>query len=554
MRLLPLVLMLAAVGSQHQPEHVSSAVGDAGQALSENYARMDAAILSGKFDVLEAMALPDATVLQGSHESRFSVLVGQMRTMVQTVTIVSHRTSLTSLRVEGQEAKAVVRTESAVRIAGQNRAGLQKAEDTWLHTPSGWRLKRSVNLGAGEVAAPTSADAAATVSRDLRQYVRPAGDLAALTSAVGEARIVGLGEATHGTEEIAAIKARIAEHLIRHRGFGVLAVEGHWAGAASLDEYINGGTVDPDAALANMGWHLAGRQLRTLLETLRSINRESPGSVRFAGFDMAWGDTARRYVLRFIGRTAPDQLETVEKWYAPLLALSPGRLNPGAKDASDSARRVADLLDRLRPRTVEASSEADWRRARHAAEIVCQSAMYLAESQGANYRDQMMARNVQWLIEEEFPGRKILLWAHNGHISFGPDVASKPMGLWLRERFGKSYHALGFAVAGGQVRAQGPQGLSSYAMPPAVESSGDGVLALAGLPDFFLDMSRLPDDSPSNVWLSRPQSFYAVGGTWNPDVPTANTAVFSMAKSFDSVVFYREGQAARPIQAQQDRE
>lgn len=554
MRPLALLWVLAGIGHGYQTGQAPSAEAVVRQTLSDHYARMDAATLAGDFDVLEALALPDATVLQGSRESRFSAILGQMRALVQTVTVVSHRSFVESLQVLGEEAKAVVRTESVVKIAGQNRTGIQRTEDTWSLTPDGWRIKRSVNLGAGELSAPVSADAAATVASDLRQYVRPADEPAIFASAVGEARIVGLGEATHGTEESAAVKARIVEHLVRHKGFGVLAVEGQWAGAAKLDEYINGGSGDPDTTLASMGWHLANRQMRTLLETLRSINRESPGSVRFAGFDMAWGDTARRYVSRFIGRTAPDQIETVEKWYAPLLALRPGSINPGAKDASASARRVAELLDRLRLQMIDTAGEPDWRRARHAAEIVCQSAMYLAEGQGANYRDEMMARNALWLLEEGFPGRKIILWAHNSHISVAADVASKPMGSRLRERFGKSYYALGFAVAGGQVRAQGPQGLSDYPMPRAVEGSGDWVLALTGLPSFFLDVKRLPDMSPSKTWLGQPHSFYSVGGMLNPEVQTANTAVFTMAKSFDGVIFFREGHAAKPNQARQDLE
>ena len=269
---------------------------------------------------------------------------------------------------------------------------------------------------------------------------------------------------------------------------------------------------------------------------------------------MAWGETARRHVTNFMARTAPNQIETVEKWYAPLLALRPGSINPEAKAAAASARRVAELLDRLRSQMVETAGEPDWRRARHAAEIVCQSAMYLAEGQGANYRDEMMARNVLWLIEEEFPGRKIILWAHNSHISSASDVVSKPMGAWLRERLGKSYYALGFAVAGGQVRAQGPQGLSDYPMPRAVEGSGDWVLALTGLPGFFLEIKRLPDKSSSKTWLGQPHSFYSVGGMLNPEVQAANTAVYIPAQSFDALIFFREGHAAKPNQVQKERE
>lgn len=543
MKWLKLLMVLAVASGANQSEKALGAEEKVREALAAHYARMDAAIVAGRFDEIEAAALPDAIVRQGSHETPFSTLVGHMREMMRTMAVVSHRASIESLRVQGEEARVIVRTESVVRAAGQDRTGVQKSEDTWLLTRDGWRLKRSVALGAGEVATTASAWNAAAVARDLRQYAHATEDLRAFDLAVGDARIVGLGEATHGTEEIAASKARLVEHLVRDKGFGVLAIEGHWAGALRLDEYINGGAVDADAALAHMGWHLASRRMRTLLDTLRAFNRDSPGSVRIAGFDMVWGDSARQYVTRFISKTLPDQLQTVEQWYAPVRSLRPGSLNPGAGEASSSARRVIELLDRLRPGIVEAVGETEWRRARHAAEIVSQATSYLVGGQRPDYREQMMARNVEWLEVTEFPGRKMVLWAHNSHLSSWKDVGASPMGSWLRERYGSGYYAVGYAVAGGEVRAHGKRGLSTYAMPLAAGGSGDGVFAQVGLAAFFLNMRQLPNGSPSLAWLGEPRSYYSVGGAWNEEMPIANTAVFPLAKSFDGVIFFRETHA-----------
>lgn len=155
-----------------------------------------------------------------------------------------------------------------------------------------------------------------------------------------------------------------------------------------------------------------------------------------------------------------------------------------------------------------------------------------------------MARNIEWLSEEH-PGEKIVIWAHNGHVSASFDSASsKPMGAWLRDKYGNHYYAAGFAIGGGEVLAQGERGPGVYTMPPAPDGSGDGVLARALLDNFFLNVRRLPGSSVLGKWLTEQHAFYSVGAEWNDAMPEANASVFSMSKAFDGLIFFRRGRAA----------
>jgi erythromycin esterase-like protein len=270
---------------------------------------------------------------------------------------------------------------------------------------------------------------------------------------------------------------------------------------------------------------------------MRTIDIASPGKITFAGFDMTWADAALEMVTTYVRRIAHDRLPEVEKCYSGVIALGPR--HPGAdanaKSAAESARKVVELFD-----SMKVPHDKQWRRARQSAEIVYQATAFRIEGQSPQFRDEMMARNVQWL-RAEHPGEKIVIWAHNGHISADSDPFQKPMGAWLRESLGNRYYAIGFTLAGGKVRAVGSKGLAVYAMPAARGDAGETVLARASLPAYFLDLRAL---GAAGAWFTQPHTFYSVGAVWDEKTPGANLSSFPLAKSFDGLGFVPEGHAS----------
>jgi erythromycin esterase len=536
-----LALLCLAASAANDPATVRSQ-------LSKLYARLDAALVERPDDAL-LVALPDAMVQHGTERIRFATTIAQIKQALQNGAAVKQRTTIDSLQLAGTTVRVTRHSEVSVTIGGQTRRGVERAEDTWTHTPDGWRLQLSIALGSNETAPQSSAPTDAAVA-EIDRHAHSRDDLRAIAEAIGDARVVALGEATHGTQESSAFNASIVEHLAANKGFTVLAVEDNWADAFAIDHYIQTGTGTPEAALARLkGWPLQTPEMLALIRTLRAINTQSAGRMTFAGFDMTWPETALARVKEFVRQTAPAHLATIEKHYAEVNALGPRRPDPGpdARPAAAAARKVADLLDALRDELINASNAHLWHHARQAAEIVYQATAFRIEGQSPGFRDEMMARNVRWLLEQEHPGKKIILWAHNGHISAHCDAFFKPMGAWLREKLGNQYYAIGYSVAGGEVRAAGAKGLAAvHTMPAAPQDSGDAVLARASKPIFFLDMRCLPD-GPAKVWLTEPHKFYSVGARWNETVPDANTAVFPMSKSFDGLIFIREGHASTPV-------
>lgn len=167
---------------------------------------------------------------------------------------------------------------------------------------------------------------------------------------------------------------------------------------------------------------------------------------------------------------------------------------------------------------------------------------------------QVMAKNLKWLAEQAYPGEKIVLWAHNGHVRFGSEVGGKSMGAWLREYFGRNLYVVGFAFRRGQLRAEaitnGRPHLGTQTVPPAPEGSGAAILNAAGIPLFFLDMSEPADDNPLRRWLAMSHLYYSVGAVWQTENADANLSPEALSKSYDGLIFVDEGHAAHGLAIQ----
>ena len=116
-------------------------------------------------------------------------------------------------------------------------------------------------------------------------------------------------------------------------------------------------------------------------------------------------------------------------------------------------------------------------------------------------RDAAMAENVAWLTEQ-VPGERIVLWAHNAHISRTPGM----MGAHLAERFGEGYLPIGFATATGEYSAYGASGLSTHDLQEPPAESFEATFQDATAPDFILDLRAADAGDPGSAWLaeSRP--------------------------------------------------
>ena len=146
-------------------------------------------------------------------------------------------------------------------------------------------------------------------------------DLASLRSIAGDARIVALGEGTHGTREFFQLKHRMVQYLATEMGFNVFAIEANLPEAWRLNDYVLGGAGDVRALIAGMNfWTWDTEEMVAMVEWMRRFNASGRGRIEFTGFDMQFPDSAVANLSRFLRKHEPslaDSLSVIRKLSPP---------------------------------------------------------------------------------------------------------------------------------------------------------------------------------------------------------------------------------------------
>jgi erythromycin esterase-like protein len=137
-------------------------------------------------------------------------------------------------------------------------------------------------------------------------------DLQPLKRVVGDARIVSLGEATHGSREFFQLKHRMLEFLASEMGFSIFSIEANMPEAYRLNDYVLNGTGDPAALLRGMYfWTWDTEEVLAMIQWMRAFNQSGKGRVQFTGFDMQTPTVAAENVQTFVAKYEPGYASSV---------------------------------------------------------------------------------------------------------------------------------------------------------------------------------------------------------------------------------------------------
>lgn len=142
-------------------------------------------------------------------------------------------------------------------------------------------------------------------------------DLKGLREIIGDARIVALGEGTHGTREYFQMKHRLVEFLASEMGFTVFSIEANMPEAYRVDDYVSQGQGDPKKLLDGMYfWTWNTQEVLDMIKWMRDFNKAGKKHIRFTGFDMQAPDVAMEIVEKFLDDADPDYAKNVRAVYA----------------------------------------------------------------------------------------------------------------------------------------------------------------------------------------------------------------------------------------------
>lgn len=172
---------------------------------------------------------------------------------------------------------------------------------------------------------------------------------------------------------------------------------------------------------------------------------------------------------------------------------------------------------------------------------------YAQLNAGQKSRDESMAENIKWIADQN-PEAKIIVWAHNGHISHGGVPSYAPMGSYLRQMFGSQYLNFGFVFNEGSFQAvEMGKGLRDFTVGPAPEGSLDATLASTGVPVFALDLRTVPKQGPAADWLKASHQTRSIGAVFSDHEANSYFINAVAPDMFNALLFVGKTNAAHKI-------
>jgi erythromycin esterase-like protein len=384
----------------------------------------------------------------------------------------------------------------------------------------------------------------------------------------GDADVILLGEATHGSSEFYRARAAITRFLIQTHGFNIVAVEADWPDAARIDRYVRHGTPETDhgQAFARFpSWMWRNREVEEFADWLRVENshRQSANRVEFRGLDIYSLSTSIAAVLEYLDKVDSEAARTARMRYG---CLTPWQDEPAAyghyavMGGETCELEVREqLLTLLGNRLEYAARDGEpFFDATQNARIVRAAEqyyriMYQGSRESWNLRDRHMFDTLQRLMEHR-PRAKAIVWAHNSHVG---NAAATSMG-WegefnigelCRTAHGAAMVSIGFGTDSGTVAAASDWGspMEIKDVRPARPDSYEYLFREAGRARSLTDW-RDPARNELRALLSQPRLERAIGVVYRPDTELLShyfRAVLS--EQFDAYVWFENTRAITPL-------
>jgi erythromycin esterase len=379
-------------------------------------------------------------------------------------------------------------------------------------------------------------------------------DLAPLRDVIGGARVVGLGEATHGTREFFQLKHRLLEFLVSELGFTLFAFEASFSETWPVSRYVLTGEGDAGHSLASIRlWSWDSEEVLELIEWMRAWNAEHERKVYFYGCDVPRQSAAAAvFLLDHLERRDPEAYDRLRESLLPLATDVEALdwLSRSEAENDDARAAISDAVATLAGLTAvteDEQYELDVARL-HAStlEQAGQRWADLSQQRMEVARDRAMADNFARLLELHGPDSKAVLWAHDTHVSlrsYGLHFERPPIGEHLREMFGDGYVSFGTAFDHGSFAALDEAfEIREYSVP-SVPGTLDAALAEAGPPIFALDLRSVPSGVAD--WFAAARPSRIIGGVYYPEIAETLWASLDKRELFDALLFVRETAAAR---------
>jgi protein-L-isoaspartate(D-aspartate) O-methyltransferase len=471
---------------------------------------------------------------------------------------------------------ADVRAQELVRVTRVSRTEFRR-EDLAdvrfvpLLGKEGWQPEAELPLQPKPRMVPSSEQ---PLSHTIARAAEPFGsietaDLSPLLARIGDARVVLIGEASHGTSEFYRMRDRISQALIESKGFQFVAIEGDWPDAARIDHYVRHREYRPSEWTAFSRfpiWMWRNNEVRGFVDWLRGYNAgHKPASrVAFHGLDLYSLYDSIRFVLEYLDEVDPKSAKVARERYG---CLTPWQSDPATYGhaaltgryptcEADVAHALSDLLQKRR--AYAAHDGERFLDAVQNARLVANAEryyriMYYGSRASWNLRDDHMFNTLKMLLAYHGEHSKGIVWAHNSHIgnAAATEMSARGehnIGQLCRKEFGQHCYAIGFGTDHGTVAAASEWGgpMEIKGVRPSAKHSIERLCHESETPHFMLGLRDR--EAVHTKGLSKPLLERAIGVIYRPESELASHYFEAvLPRQFDEYIWFDETQAVAPL-------
>ena len=409
-------------------------------------------------------------------------------------------------------------------------------------------------------------------------FTEPEAAIGALAERIGAARLVLIGEATHGTHEFYAFRAALTQALIERHSFQAVAVEADWPDAYRVNRWVRHASPESTAELALDDftrfprWMWRNRDVVGFLEWLRAHNVARPADARtgFYGLDLYSLHSSIDAVLEYLRRIDPAAADRARFRYGCLEDFGEDPQAYGYAATTGLSRSCEDdivaQLTELRRRAGEYASRDgrvaadEYFFAEQNARLVRNAegyyrAMFAGRVESWNLRDTHMMETLQALLAHlagQGAAARAVVWAHNSHLG---DARATQMGQsgelnlgqLVREHYGRDAWLVGFTTHTGTVTAASnwDEPATRMRVRPSLEGSIERLFHDTGEPSFVLGLG----DGGVRDALAVPRLERAIGVIYRPASERVSHYFRArVADQFDTVIHIDDTSALAPLE------
>jgi erythromycin esterase-like protein len=392
--------------------------------------------------------------------------------------------------------------------------------------------------------------------------LRNDADLDVLINQIGNARVVLLGESTHGTHEFYQWRAEITRRLIEEKGFNFIAVEGDWVDSYRVNDLIKGPARDSAATIEILKQYdrwpssmWGNYEMAELVQWLNQHNQTRHGveKIGFYGLDLYSFWEWTKQPMNILDSNVQRSIDKVRKAFSPY---------------NDDALKYASAVRNTGVNFSTATEEL-WNNVQHylihqpenESEFLLQQQALLSlngeryfrtmvtdKVSSWNIRDGHMAETIRRLLKIYGNKSKAIIWVHNGHAGDAHYSQMAVAGYTsvagiLRQQLGRDkIFSIGFGTDRGEITAgkKWNAPLEKLKIQPAMKGSWENILHDLNGTDKIVLSNEISNDPKLNQWLA----FRSIGASYSDNAVYGSAIV---PQRFDAFVFIDSTTASHPI-------